>query len=64
MALTSTTRPSSEVKPGIAGTRKLSASELLLDDLPEALEVLGIHAAAANGSQLLMSAFKCTLSDH
>jgi hypothetical protein len=50
MALTSTTRPSSEVKPGIAGARRITASELLLDDLPEALEVLGIVCRRADDS--------------
>jgi hypothetical protein len=53
MALTSTTRPSSEVTRGITSTPKPSASQLLLDDLPEALEVLGIVCRRANDSQWL-----------
>jgi hypothetical protein len=44
-------RPSAEPNVGILGKPSLSASELLLDFLPDALElVLGIRAAPRNQS--------------
>ncbi|HEX2318980.1 MAG TPA: hypothetical protein VHJ18_08360 [Streptosporangiaceae bacterium] len=40
--------PSHAVTTGLPGKPKLSASELLLDYLPDALEVLGICAVTRN----------------
>ena len=50
-------RPSHVVTTGLSGKPNLSASELLLDYLPDALEVLGICPAIGSGTGTLARSF-------